>query len=642
MNFKIHLFFLGAGGTFWGSFLLSGAEPRWLSGTFIHFFSLFLLWFSFPKISAHPQENSTQPFPANTKFLTKNFSTCVLVTAALLLGAQLCFLKNLWWFGVFLFITAVLFLIVFRIPWLFPSAPRKENFFEKACFLLIFFTALLLRFLFLSYPFTGLQIDEANSLEGAWRMAQGKDWSPFRTIWMGNPSFTHAFTALAFRLFGPSVEAGRMVSAVVSLAAVVFFYKWCRLSSSPPPALFSAFLFTFSAWHLYFARSPFHNIFTLFFAVCACFFIQSALATGKRSDAFFSGMACAGAVMSYISGRLVPLILAATWLTGWVLQSPSLKKSWKIALAQLSGFLWLISPFLWFIKEIPSEFFSRTQQLNLLADIQKTGDWTPLGMRLQDTLQALFGTAPHAVDPRFQVPHVPLLEIPLGIFGAAGFFLALFHFRKFENRLMVFGISAGLCANVLARDPFLPHTVNALRFFILFPFAAYAAAYYLNIFFRGLQNTSRRARYCGFLALGGLSLGAWCQHFETYFHRFQETPVCWRLQSHDLLAVARDLLSLPQNTTATAHWTFFQSPCSFLIKNAISYRKLETLRFPLPENGDRKIALYLWENEYQKWISDLRKIYPRFKERTAKDPWGRILFRVIEIPPENIPKSTDH
>lgn len=319
-------------------------------------------------------------------------------------------------------------------------------------------------------------------------MAQGKDWSPFRTIWMGNPSFTHAFTALAFRLFGPTVEVGRAVSAVVSLAAVVFFYKWCRLSWSPPIALFSSFLFTFSAWHLYFARSPFHNIFTLFFAVCACFFIQSALTTGKRSDAFFSGMACAGAVMSYISGRLVPVILAAAWLSGWILRSPSLKKSWKIALAQFSGFLWLISPFLWFIKEIPSEFFGRTKQLNLLADIQKTGDWTPLWSRLQDTLQALFGTAPHAIDPRFQVPDVPLLEVPMGIFGAAGFFLALFHLRKFENRLMFFGILAGLCANILARDPFLPHTVNALRFFYSFPFRRLCRGTFFEYFLQGFTK----------------------------------------------------------------------------------------------------------------------------------------------------------
>lgn len=152
MNFKLHLFFLGAGGTFWGSFLLSGAEPRWLPGVFIHFFSLFLLWFFFPKVLTLSRESQKGSFPENAEVSTKNVTASIFLTTALLLGAQLCFLKNLWSPGTFLFGAAVLFLTLLRAPVLSTTTPRKESFFEKLCFFSIFSrsNALAIHFSFLS------------------------------------------------------------------------------------------------------------------------------------------------------------------------------------------------------------------------------------------------------------------------------------------------------------------------------------------------------------------------------------------------------------------------------------------------------------------------------------------------------------
>ena len=124
---------------------------------------------------------------------------------------------------------------------------------EKWFWVMIVF-ALALRFAFMKTFYTGLQNDEGNNLTDTLAIMTNHT-SPFVTAWGGTPVLPYYWYVFLFKIFGSKIWVARMGSAIMSVGAIYFFYKWTRLWLSPLACLIGSFWLAVSWWFFFFSLS---------------------------------------------------------------------------------------------------------------------------------------------------------------------------------------------------------------------------------------------------------------------------------------------------------------------------------------------------------------------------------------------------
>ncbi len=141
--------------------------------------------------------------------------------------------------------------------------------------LLIFLTAVFLRFYQLNQIPNGLHIDEAiNGVNGYFLLYTGRDsdnnWLPLQTEVFGdyNPTGYSYLTILPIKLFGLNEFATRLPGALLgTLTILASFLLAFSIFKNKKIALLSAFLVAVSPWHIVFSRSSEETLVSLFFVV---------------------------------------------------------------------------------------------------------------------------------------------------------------------------------------------------------------------------------------------------------------------------------------------------------------------------------------------------------------------------------------
>jgi 4-amino-4-deoxy-L-arabinose transferase-like glycosyltransferase len=175
----------------------------------------------------------------------------------------------------------------------------------------IFGIGLVLRLVALgTFPGT-VTADELDFAGDAISILKGQGPSFFGLDWTPEPALSVHLISWSWRLFGPTIFAERLISALLTAAAIVPFYALVRRVVAVPAALAATLLFASSWWFLHFSRSGWNNGHVVLYMLIAAWALARALERQRWRDWTGSGAALALVLYGYFSGRAVVLAFLA-------------------------------------------------------------------------------------------------------------------------------------------------------------------------------------------------------------------------------------------------------------------------------------------------------------------------------------------
>ncbi len=502
---------------------LSGDAPNWLFGLPFQAIAFWALW------NAFPIQPRTLPQTApKTTPLRKNEAKwlwLILAVMASWIFAYYCFSRVWWMAGAVTSIVLLGALILFAGRWRNPP-PARKLFSDNTALVLLMILTILLRFPFLNHFFAGLQDDEAHNFMNTLDVLKGIIKTPFGSNW-ALAYFPRFLLAPFAYVFGTNLAVMKGATALISAVPVYFFYRWCRLYFGVGASLLASSFFSFCWWDLFFSLSLFQHIFTVCFEVLAFYFLAKGIQKGGKWNFAFSGICLATSVLTYYSGRLVPIMAVIVIIAYWLMERNGFPKFLGRNLSFLTVFfLWMIGPYLVFIFHKPDELYGRAVQINTLQLVaQNQAYLMPLERILTGFYTFLFPNNP-AVDLRFGLTSVPCLDPFLGLFFLLGVVLAVYSLRQWRNLLALTGILIGLAANAITSDStdIGPFGFHAGRCFFIFPFLCFLMAQGLDWGIRLVSSLPKKLKISCNLALVLLAVGSAYTNIDTYFFKFRNSP----------------------------------------------------------------------------------------------------------------------
>ncbi|PZS00870.1 MAG: hypothetical protein DLM69_05820, partial [Candidatus Chloroheliales bacterium] len=164
--------------------------------------------------------------------------------------------------------------------------------------------------------------DESDNTEDALRIIHGMppDNGFFGFDWKPQPAFSAYLLSLFLRIFGVSIFAARLPSALISTVALIPFYFLLRRQFSVIAALLGTFLLATNLWYLNFSRSVWENVHICFYMLMTMLFLLFALdGLRKKSTPQWwvwfcfaaTGFFCALGLYGYFGGRAIVLAVIA-------------------------------------------------------------------------------------------------------------------------------------------------------------------------------------------------------------------------------------------------------------------------------------------------------------------------------------------
>ena len=195
--------------------------------------------------------------------------------------------------------------------------------------------ALVLRLFNLEHFPDNFNPDEADNFQEAMRILYGapKVNGFFGFDWKPQPAFSVYMMSGFVSVFGATVTAMRLPSALFSCLALVPFYLLLRRQFSLVATALAAVLLATSLWYLNFSRSAWENVHVAFYMLAAMFFLVRAIDRVKDNSQHWrgwfyfaiSGFFCALGLYGYFAGRAILLAIAVYFpVAAWFY-----RKQWK-------------------------------------------------------------------------------------------------------------------------------------------------------------------------------------------------------------------------------------------------------------------------------------------------------------------------
>jgi predicted membrane-bound mannosyltransferase len=171
--------------------------------------------------------------------------------------------------------------------------------------------------------------DEADNAQAAVRILhhQPPVNGFFGVDWTAQPAFSAYKEAAFLYVFGFTVMAMRLPSAIISAVALVPFYLLLRRQLSAAASMLTVGLLATDVWYLNFSRSDWNCIDVCFYALMAMLFLMQALdhleaspPTRQRMWLHFAaaGFFCALGLYGYPAGRTITVGVLAFLPVAWL------------------------------------------------------------------------------------------------------------------------------------------------------------------------------------------------------------------------------------------------------------------------------------------------------------------------------------
>ena len=202
---------------------------------------------------------------------------------------------------------------------------------------------------------------------------------PFTTGTDGHWNLYLMITGMFVQLFGASVAAIRLPSAIAGTLSVVATYAVVRQLWGRRPALIAAALLTTYHHHLHFSRVGFNSIDDPLFSMLVFACLWLAWRTGRRRAWLMTALAAGLSQYFFVGGRLV-LIQMVVMAVFWLITNPRRVRTQALNIALATGvFVCIVTPILYFIVIRPDDYMGSLNNKNiyrsgwLQAQMQATG-----------------------------------------------------------------------------------------------------------------------------------------------------------------------------------------------------------------------------------------------------------------------------
>jgi sugar lactone lactonase YvrE len=251
--------------------------------------------------------------------------------------------------------------------------------FERLAVWGIFGVALFLRVAFLGRIPDNVTADELDFAGDALAILNGNGPPFFGLDWTPGPALSVHLISWSWRLFGVTIFAERLVSALFTAIAVFPFYALLRRVVTVPAALAASILLASSWWLLNFSRSGWNNGHIILYMLLAAWALTRALERQRWLDWVGFGAALALLLYGYFSGRTVVIAFLAylPFVLWWRWRGTS-PNGWRrpLAGALIAGVVCtlLFLPMVFVALKDLSKFTNRTSSVFILNHPREPGE----------------------------------------------------------------------------------------------------------------------------------------------------------------------------------------------------------------------------------------------------------------------------
>lgn len=219
-----------------------------------------------------------------------------------------------WLVGLFIFTAGVLRCSGWKLPGMRKVVQSWRH--DGVILVALGALALLLRIIDLEQHPYAFANDEGWIGAEALRILSGEVTNFFRTGWSAQPNLSFVPAAFSITIFGKTIFAVRLVSAVEGVLTVMLTYLAGRELFGRRVAWMAAVMLAAMPVHIHFSRTGFNNILPGFYAVLLVWLTLRALRRGEISAYLWAGLATGSGLYAYLGCRLAMLLAAG--ILGWV------------------------------------------------------------------------------------------------------------------------------------------------------------------------------------------------------------------------------------------------------------------------------------------------------------------------------------
>ncbi|MFN8494177.1 MAG: PA14 domain-containing protein [Caldilineaceae bacterium] len=486
--------------------------------------------------------------------------------------------------------------------------------------LVIFLLAAFMRlWQFKTLPF-GVWYDEAeNAIQTMRYMATPDAWPIIGNSIIHPPGHYLFLIDLAFRTFGVSIYAVRVVSVAMGLLMVLAGYLVGRELFGRPVGVMLAFLLAVARWPVNVSRFGMYNVSTPLCALLTLGFLLRGLRRGRYFDFALAGFCFGIGFCIYAAFQLFVGVIFLFLLALLIFERKLVLRNWSGLLVMIVVALLVAAPLLLFAREKTDVYFARTKETSLFTEKQP-GERLPA---LLENIRKHLLMYNYRGDPngRHNLPDAPMLDPYTGALFVLGVGIALWRWRRPRYLLLPIWLGVMLLGGILSLDFEAPQSLRTI--------GAMPAVYLLSILpLRELWLLWRREGgryYPNFVAapLVILLLVSGYNNFSTYFYRQAVDFAVWNAYSTPETLAANLLKGLDDQTEAYLISYFHGHPTlNFLARGVRPYHRLETTdHLPLPWPADKNVALIL-NADSRALYDDAKRYYPNATFQEFTPPFG--------------------
>lgn len=334
--------------------------------------------------------------------------------------------------------------------------------------------------------------DEASAGLSAIHFIEDRVDNIFGVGWFSFPAMYFAIQSLFIRLFGQTIFALRVSSALIGALTVPAVYLIGKRVYSHRAGLFAALFLAGSHFHQHFSRIGLNNIWDAFWYVLVLGLLVEGWRNRRRASYLIAGLSLGLAQYFYVSARFL-LIIVPVWMLVVTITG---RKRWKGNRANtlyfLLVFLVVVAPSIWY-------YANESGMTNFMAPFNRVdvlGDWLTRESELLDKpgWQIIAGQVYDSARTFVSLPvqiwypaEVPILRPVAAVLFIAGLILLLFKLYK-PPSLMLF-LWLGLFVMV---GGFSIPLSAAQRYVAAIPACALVIGYALDEIFRLVQRVQER------------------------------------------------------------------------------------------------------------------------------------------------------
>ncbi len=298
--------------------------------------------------------------------------------------------------------------------------------------------------------FTG---DEGAAALSSVDLIKGRWNNPFTVAWFSFPSLYFVIPAASIRLFGQTITAARLSSAVAGALTVLALYAYVRVAFDRRAALLATVLLAASDYHIHFSRIALNNIWDPLFFVLVSGTLWHAWRQRQPHHFAWPGVALGLSLYFYASARALPVMVLVWLIWAGIQNRDALRDRIPGIVVMVAGFCAAALPLVMFFITHPGEFnapLSRVSRIGVwmqgIADGEITAVATEFFNQLLTSVLAFTGVSPGQL---YQTGYPLLFPLEATLFSL-GFILVLIRIQDLRHFWLILWLLTGVVASTLS------------------------------------------------------------------------------------------------------------------------------------------------------------------------------------------------